>query len=86
VIAVTYPGPAWPAPSRIPFARLARAEWRKTTDARAARWLLAAALLLAAAAEAVPLVFPHDVDQNRASATGTVTRAKRCRARSMISR
>jgi hypothetical protein len=51
----------------IPFARLLRAEWRKTTAARAARWLLAAALLLTVAAEAVPLIFTRNVSQTRAS-------------------
>ena len=51
----------------IPFARLLLAEFRKATDTRAARWLLAAAMLLAVAAQAVPLLFPRDVAQNRAS-------------------
>jgi ABC-2 type transport system permease protein len=49
------------------FARLFLAEFRKATDTRAARWLLAAAVLLALAAQAVPLVFPRDVTQDRAS-------------------
>ena len=53
--------------SAIPFPRLLRAELRKATDTRAARWLLAAAVLLALAAQAVPLVFPRDVTQDRAS-------------------
>jgi ABC-2 family transporter protein len=51
----------------IPFASLFRAECRKATDTRAARWLLAATVLLALAAQAVPLAFPRDVTQNRAS-------------------
>ena len=51
----------------ISFATLVRAELRKTVDVRAARWLLLAAALLAAAAEAIPLVFPHNVTQDRAS-------------------
>jgi ABC-2 type transport system permease protein len=51
----------------IPFARLLRAEWRKTTGTRAARWLLAAAALTTVAALAVPLVFTHNVTQTRAS-------------------
>ena len=55
------------ATTAIPFSRLFRAECRKATDTRAARWLLAAAVLLALAAQAVPLAFPHDVTQNRAS-------------------
>jgi ABC-2 type transport system permease protein len=51
----------------IPFARLFRAEFRKATDTRAARWLLAVAALLALAAQAVPLAFPRDIRQDRAS-------------------
>ncbi|HEX3513501.1 MAG TPA: hypothetical protein VHT26_05825 [Trebonia sp.] len=51
----------------IPFGTLVRTELRKTVDVRAARWLLFAAALLAAGAEAVPLVFPHNVTQDRAS-------------------
>jgi ABC-2 type transport system permease protein len=51
----------------IPFARLFRAEFRKATDTRAARWLLAVAVLLALAAQAVPLAFPRDIAQDRAS-------------------
>ncbi|MGD0245465.1 MAG: hypothetical protein ABSB59_34800 [Streptosporangiaceae bacterium] len=38
----------------IPFGRLLRAECREATDTRAARCLLAAAVLLALAAQAVP--------------------------------
>jgi len=53
--------------SAIPFPRLFRAEFRKATDTRAARWLLAAAALLTLAAQAVPLVFPREVTQDRAS-------------------
>lgn len=55
------------ARTAIPFTRLLRAECRKATDTRAARWLLAATVLLAVAAQAVPLVFPHGVTQSRAS-------------------
>jgi ABC-2 type transport system permease protein len=51
----------------IPFSTLVCAELRKTVDVRAARWLLFTAALLAAGAEAVPLVFPHNVTQDRAS-------------------
>ena len=51
----------------IPFTTLVRAEFRKTVDVRAARWLLLGTALLAAAAEAIPLVFPHNVTQDRAS-------------------
>jgi hypothetical protein len=55
------------AGTTIPFRNLFRAEVRKATDTRAARWLLAAAVLLALAAQAVPLVFPHSITQSRAS-------------------
>jgi len=55
------------ASTTIPFASLFRAECRKAADTRAARWLLAATVLLALAAEAVPLAFPRDVTQDRAS-------------------
>lgn len=55
------------AVATIPFARLLRAECRKATDTLAVRWLLAAAVGLALAAQAVPLAFPHDVSQDRAS-------------------
>jgi ABC-2 type transport system permease protein len=51
----------------IPFGILVRAELRKTVDVRAVRWMLFAAALLVAGAEAVPLVFPHNVTQDRAS-------------------
>ena len=60
-------GPMSTTATAIPFARLLRAEFRKATDTRAARWLLAATVLLALAAQAVPLVFPRDVTQDRAS-------------------
>jgi hypothetical protein len=55
------------ATTAIPFASLLAAECRKATDTRAARWLLAATVLLAVAAQAVPLAFPHAVAQDRAS-------------------
>lgn len=51
----------------VPFPRLLRAECRKATDTRAARSLLATALLLAVGAQAVPLAFARDVAQDRAS-------------------
>ena len=51
----------------IPFSRLLRAEWRKTTGTRAARWLLAAVAVITISALQVPLLFPHDVPQTRAS-------------------
>jgi ABC-2 type transport system permease protein len=61
---LTYP-PA--ARQEIPFGNLFRAELAKITSIRAARLLLAATALLAVAAEAVPVIFTHDVTQNRAS-------------------
>jgi|SRR6185437_1720769 len=51
----------------IPFPTLVRAELHKAVDVRAARWLLLATALLAVAAEAIPLVFPHNVTQDRGS-------------------
>ncbi len=51
----------------IPFRRLLRAEWQKTTGTRAALWLLAATAVLTAGALAVPLLFPRDITQSRAS-------------------
>src|SRR5262249_59809230 len=53
--------------SPIPFARLLRAEWHKTIDTRAARWLLAAAAITTIGALLIPLLFPHNVAQSRAS-------------------
>ena len=44
-----------------------RAEWRKTTGTRAARWLLAAIALTTIAGLEIPLLFPRDVPQSRAS-------------------
>jgi ABC-2 type transport system permease protein len=51
----------------IPFIRLLRAEWQKTTGTRAARWLLAGAAVITIGALLIPLLFPHDVTQSRAS-------------------
>ena len=51
----------------IPFARLLRAEWQKTIATRATRWLLAATAVTTTGALAVPLLFPHDITQSRAS-------------------
>ena len=51
----------------IPFGRLLRAELIKTTSTRAARWLLAAVALITIGGLAIPLLFPHDVTQSRAS-------------------
>ena len=51
----------------IPFRLLLRAEWQKTIGTRAIRWLLAATALITIGALAVPLLFPHDITQSRAS-------------------
>jgi hypothetical protein len=60
-----------PAPAAqfhpISFSRLLRAEWRKTTGTRAARWLLAAVAIITIGGLEIPLLFPHDVTQSRAS-------------------
>jgi hypothetical protein len=67
----------------MPFARLFRAEFRKAADTRAARWLQVA-VLLALAAQVVPLVFPRDVTQDRARSSPGPRSACRacCRSRS----
>ncbi|WP_460533399.1 hypothetical protein [Flindersiella endophytica] len=46
----------------IPFARLLRVEWRKSTDTRAARWLLALVAVLTVGVLAVPLAV-QSIDQ-----------------------
>jgi ABC-type transport system involved in multi-copper enzyme maturation permease subunit len=48
----------------IPFKRLLRVEWRKSTDTRAARWLLVTIALLTAGAETVPLFLPQEMPQS----------------------
>lgn len=50
-------------PSPIPFRRLLRVEWRKSTDTRSARWLLAAVALATIAAVAIPTARPGDMEQ-----------------------
>jgi len=51
----------------IPFRRLLRAEWQKTISTRAIRWLLAATAAITIGALTVPLLFPHEITQSRAS-------------------
>jgi ABC-2 type transport system permease protein len=51
----------------IPFRRLLRAEWQKTTSTRAIRWLLAATAVVTIGALAIPLLFPRDITQSRAA-------------------
>jgi hypothetical protein len=48
----------------IPFGRLLRVEWRKATDTRAARWLLALVGASTAALLLVPLLAPASTDQS----------------------
>jgi hypothetical protein len=50
-------------PSPIPFPRTLRVEWRKSIDARSARWLLAAVAVVTIAAVAVPTAMPNKMDQ-----------------------
>jgi ABC-2 type transport system permease protein len=68
---MTSPVAVRPAPMAqfpaIPFGRLLRAEWRKATGTRAARWLLTAVALTTIGGVEIPLLFPHDVAQTRAS-------------------
>ncbi len=67
-VSVETPGvPALPPTGPIPFARLLRVEWQKTVGTRAARWLLGAVVALTAGGLAIPLAFPRDVSQSRAS-------------------
>jgi ABC-2 type transport system permease protein len=51
----------------VPFGWLLRAEWRKATATRAARWLLVAVALATIGGLEIPLLFPRDVTQSRAS-------------------
>lgn len=53
----------------IPFARLLRVEWRKSTDTRAARWLLALVAVLTAGILAVPLAVTR-IDQTYSGYAG----------------
>jgi len=51
----------------IPFSRLVRVEWRKSTDTRASRWLLAASMLVAVAVLAIPIVWDDELAQTWSS-------------------
>jgi ABC-2 type transport system permease protein len=51
----------------IPFARLARVEWIKATETRAARWLLAAVAVTTMGLTLVPALSPSAVDQSFSS-------------------
>src|SRR3954447_15854253 len=59
--------PAPSAPGPIPFSRLVRVEWAKTTDTRAARWLLALVALSTAGTMLAPVLAPTTFDQTYAS-------------------
>lgn len=50
--------------SQIPFRRLLRVEWRKSTDTRAARWLLLTVALLTVGAAVIPVAMPNGVEQS----------------------
>jgi ABC-2 type transport system permease protein len=58
----------------IPFARLLRVEWRKSTDTRAARWLLALVAVLTAGVLAVPLAV-ESIDQTYSGYAGIASLA-----------
>jgi ABC-type transport system involved in multi-copper enzyme maturation permease subunit len=64
------------APSRratvpgIPFSRLLRVEWRKATDTRAARWLLAAVAATTVGLMLAPILAPARIDQTYTSYLG----------------
>ena len=51
----------------VPFTALLRAEGLKATSTRAARWLLAAIAAITIGGLEIPLLFPHQVAQSRAS-------------------
>ena len=51
----------------VPFTALLRAEGRKATSTRAARWLLAAIAVITIGGLAIPLTFPDQVTQSWAS-------------------
>jgi ABC-2 type transport system permease protein len=51
----------------IPFSRLLRVEWGKTTDTRAARWLLLTVALTTTGLMLAPLLAKNAIDQTQAS-------------------
>jgi ABC-2 type transport system permease protein len=55
---------------QIPFRRLLRVEWRKSTDTRAARWLLIAVALLTVGAAVIPVAMPRGVEQSLTAYAG----------------
>jgi ABC-2 type transport system permease protein len=61
------PATAFPG---IPFGRLARVEWGKATDTRAARWLLIAVAATTVGLMLVPLLSPSGIDQSYTSYLG----------------
>ena len=54
----------------ISFARLVRVEWRKATDTRAARWLLAGVAASTVGLMLAPLLSPSSIDQTYTSYLG----------------
>jgi ABC-2 type transport system permease protein len=62
--------PASAAMAGIPFARLVRVEWDKTTGTRAARWVLASTAATTVALMLVPLLAPGRVEQTTAKYLG----------------
>lgn len=54
-------------PGPIPFARLARVEWAKATDTRAARWLLGLVALSTTGMMLVPVLAPTTFEQTHAT-------------------
>jgi ABC-2 type transport system permease protein len=61
------PAPTVPADRRIPFSRLVRVEWRKATDTRAARWVIAISAIGTALLMLAPLLAKNSVDQTYGS-------------------
>jgi ABC-2 type transport system permease protein len=59
----------------IPFTRLVRVEWGKSTDTRAARWLLALVALSTVVMMLAPVLVPTSFDQTHATYLGLAASA-----------